>query len=101
MYFCFYADVISLTRLFTFQKEVTKGEDMEYNLYNRVKNAEYKRQKEEQALRRLHNELEEIKRQNSASIKSQLAEAAQKEDELKQKLTKVHAQLAKVRQLKD
>ena len=79
-----------------FQKEVSKGEEVEYNLYNKVKNSEYKRQQQEQSLRRLHNDIHEVKRENAAVIKIQMLEAAQQEEEMKQKLSKEQAMLAKV-----
>ena len=75
---------------------VSKGEDTEQNLYAKVRNAEYARQKQEQNVRRLHQQLQEIKRRNAAVVKKELAAVNKQEQELEQQLYREKAELDKV-----
>ncbi|KAK2189689.1 hypothetical protein NP493_99g01034 [Ridgeia piscesae] len=79
-----------------FQKMVGKGEDQEYNLHNRVKNAEYARQKQEQRVRKLNQQLMELKRKNAVKIKNEMTEVERSEKELEQQLLREQAELTKV-----
>ncbi|XP_033742721.1 trichohyalin-like isoform X2 [Pecten maximus] len=78
-----------------FQKMVTKGDDLEQNLYNKVRNAEYTRQKQEQAVRRLQQTLADVKRKNSIKIRQELSERQREEKELQEKLIREKAELDK------
>ncbi|XP_067672325.1 trichohyalin-like [Haliotis asinina] len=78
-----------------FQKMVVKGEDTEQNLYQKVRNAEYARQKQEQTVRRIHNDLQETKRINAIKLKKEIAERHQQEQELEHKLIREKAELDK------
>ncbi|XP_052790605.1 myosin-11-like isoform X1 [Mya arenaria] len=78
-----------------FQKMVTKGEEQEQHLYGKVRNAEYSRQKQDQAVRRLQQQLAEVKRRNAAIVKQTLAERNQEEVELEQALIREKAELDK------
>ena len=75
---------------------VGKGEDQEYNLHNRVKNAEYARQKQEQRVRKLNQQLMELKRKNAVKIKNEMTEVERSEKELEQQLIREQAELTKV-----
>ncbi|ELU18781.1 hypothetical protein CAPTEDRAFT_229333 [Capitella teleta] len=79
-----------------FSKEVTKGEEAEYALYNKVKNAEYARQKQEQSVRRLSNKLLEMKRVNAVKIKEEMTERTKEEQEMHQRLQREQAMLNKM-----
>ncbi|XP_052790622.1 E3 ubiquitin-protein ligase BRE1A-like isoform X3 [Mya arenaria] len=79
-----------------FQKMVTKGEEQEQHLYGKVRNAEYSRQKQDQAVRRLQQQLAEVKRRNAAIVKQTLAERNQEEVELEQALIREKAELDKM-----
>ncbi|XP_052240434.1 trichohyalin-like isoform X2 [Dreissena polymorpha] len=79
-----------------FQKMVSKGEEQEQMLYGKVRNAEYGRQKQEQAVRRLQQQLAEVKRRNAAIVKQTLAERNQEEVELEQALIREKAELDKM-----
>lgn len=79
-----------------FQKMVTKGEDYEQNLYSRVRNAEYNRQKQEQSVRRLQQQLNELRKKNAATMTKDIAEKHRQEVELEQLLVKEKAELDKV-----
>ena len=59
---------------FGFRNWCRKGEQQEYQLYNQVKNSEYKRQKQEQGVRRLQNKLLEMRREHAAKLQSEMAE---------------------------
>ncbi|XP_060559661.1 trichohyalin-like isoform X3 [Ruditapes philippinarum] len=78
-----------------FQKMVAKGEDYEQNLYSKVRNAEYTRQKQEQSVRRIQQQLNEVKRKNAAIVTKELAERNKQEVELEQLLYKEKAELDK------
>ncbi|XP_052069048.1 trichohyalin-like [Mytilus californianus] len=78
-----------------FKKMVTKGEDQEKNLYNQVRNSEYARQKQEQNVRRLQQQLAEIKRKNSIKIREELSERQRLEREIEQTYIREKAELDK------
>lgn len=78
-----------------FQKMVAKGEDYEQNLYSKVRNAEYNRQKQEQSVRRLQQQLSELRKKNAATVTKEIAERHQQEVELEQLLVKEKAELDK------
>ena len=75
---------------------VAKGEDHEQNLYSKVRNAEYTRQKQEQSVRRIQQQLHEVRRKNAAIVTKELAERNRQETELEQLLYKEKAELDKV-----
>ena len=72
------------------------GEEQEYVLYNKVKNAEYSRQKQEQSVRKLHGKLLERKRENAEKLKKEMLGATREEQELSYKIERERADLAKV-----
>jgi hypothetical protein len=76
---------------------VTKGEDQEKNLYNKVRNSEYARQKQDQNVRRLQQQLADVKRKNSIKIRQELSERQRLEKEIEQSLIREKAELDKVR----
>ncbi|XP_064594528.1 calponin homology domain-containing protein DDB_G0272472-like [Liolophura sinensis] len=78
-----------------FQKMVSKGEETEQNLYNKVRNAEYARQKQEQTIKHLQLALQEIKRENAEKIKKELADSFRHEKECEEKLLREKAELDK------
>ncbi|CAC5398617.1 unnamed protein product [Mytilus coruscus] len=78
-----------------FKKMVTKGEDQEKNLYNQVRNSEYARQKQEQNVRRLQQQLAELKRKNSIKIREELSERQRLEREIEQTYIREKAELDK------
>ena len=75
---------------------VHRAEEREHNLFSRVRNAEYARQKQEQSVRKAQQELYEVKRQNAQKIKEEMSQLTKQEQELEQKLIREQAQLAKV-----
>ncbi|KAK3090170.1 hypothetical protein FSP39_009693 [Pinctada imbricata] len=79
-----------------FQKMVSKGDDLEKNLYNTVRSSEYSRQKQEQIVRRTQQKLAEMKRKNAIAVKETLAETFRDEKELEQKLYREKAELDKI-----
>lgn len=76
---------------------VTKGDEMEHSLYNKMRNAEYARQKQEQTVRRMQQQLAELKRKNAVRVKNELAQTHKEEKELEQTLIREKAELDKVR----
>ena len=76
---------------------VMKGEEKEHSLYNKVRNAEYARQKQEQTVRRLQNKLNEVHKSNSEKLKNEMAELNKQEMSLQHNLIREQAQLDKVR----
>ncbi|XP_071130925.1 uncharacterized protein LOC143044628 isoform X2 [Mytilus galloprovincialis] len=78
-----------------FKKMVNKGEDQEKNLYNQVRNSEYARQKQEQSVRRIQQQLAEIKRKNSIKIREELSERQRVEREIEQAFIREKAELDK------
>ena len=77
------------------------GEEQEYSLYNRVKNAEYSRQKREQAVRKTQTKLLERRREHANELKSKMLEMTKEERELEQALERQRAELAKVSESSD
>lgn len=73
------------------------GEEQEYALYNRVKNAEYARQKREQAVRKTQGKLLERRRDHAQKLKQEMIEMTKEERELEYQLERQKAELAKVR----
>ena len=80
---------------------VMKGEDQEQTLYAKVRNAEYSRQQQEQNVRRVQLQLQELKRKNAAAVTQELASVNAKEMELEQQLIREKAELDKVRGCKE
>jgi hypothetical protein len=76
---------------------VTKGDETEHSLYNKMRNAEYARQKQEQTVRRMQQQLADLKRKNAIRVKTELAETHREEKELEQSLIREKAELDKVR----
>jgi len=79
-----------------FQKSMSKSEERELVLYNKVRNAEYARQKQEQIVKRLQSKLNDVKKLNAHKIKQEMTELSRKETELANSLQKEAAALAKV-----
>ena len=78
------------------QKVVQMGEEQEYSLYNRVKNAEYARQKREAAVRKTQTKLLDKRREHAQKLKSEMLEMTREERDLEQQLERQRAELAKV-----
>ena len=78
---------------------VNKGDDLEQSLYNKVRNAEYARQQQEQSVRRTQQALAETKRLNNLKLTQEIAERHRQEKELEQSLLKEKAELDKVSQV--
>ncbi|XP_071952628.1 uncharacterized protein [Antedon mediterranea] len=76
-------------------KEVNKLEEMEHDLFNKVRNAEYTRKQREQMCKRLKGKLLELRRKNAETVKRQMLECLEKEKELEQKLLREQAELDK------
>ena len=76
---------------------VSKGDDMEHSLYNKMRNAEYARQKQEQTVRRMQQQLAELKRKNAVRVKNELAQTHKEEKDLEQALIREKAELDKVK----
>ena len=72
------------------------GEEQEYSLYNRVKNAEYARQKREAAVRKTQTKLLDKRREHAQKLKSEMLEMTREESDLEQQLERQRAELAKV-----
>lgn len=72
------------------------GEEQEYSLYNRVKNAEYARQKREAAVRKTQTKLLDKRREHAQKLKSEMLEMTREERDLEQQLERQRAELAKV-----
>lgn len=94
---CFYLFDDGCLYVVGFQKMVSKGEETEQNLYNKVRNAEYARQKQEQTIKHLQLDLQEIKRKNAEKIKQELADSFRHEKECEEKILREKAELDKVR----
>lgn len=75
---------------------VTKGEEEENRLYNKVREAEYARQKQEQSVKRVQTKYQQTKNNNSQEMKKQLTEFIKKEKEFEQKIVREQAMLDKV-----
>ena len=77
---------------------VSKGEEQEQNLYGKVRNAEYSRQKQEQSVRRLQQQLNQVKKKNASTVKQEMSNRNKQEMELEQLLVREKAELDKVGQ---
>ncbi|XP_074647251.1 uncharacterized protein LOC141903151 [Tubulanus polymorphus] len=79
-----------------FQKTVKKDEDVEHDLFNKVRNTEYNRQKQEQVVRHLQSQLASLKRENALKLKQEMIERSNNEKDIHQKLQREQAELAKM-----
>ncbi|KAK3760560.1 hypothetical protein RRG08_022843 [Elysia crispata] len=79
-----------------FQKMVTKGEEVEQELYANVRSSEYARQKQDQEVRRTQQTLAELRRINAIKMKEDMVERKRQEEMLQQKLIREKAELDKV-----
>lgn len=79
-----------------FQKMVVKGEEEENRLYNKVREAEYARQKQEQNVKRLQAKTQATKTKHSQEMKRQLTEMLKIEKESEQKVQREQGVLDKV-----
>lgn len=82
--------------LFLLQKMVTKGEEEENRLYNKVRETEYARQNQEQAVKRVQTKFQQTRSKNSQDMKKQLTEVIKVEKEYEQKIVREQALLDKV-----
>ena len=78
------------------QKMVVKGEEEENRLYNKVREAEYARQKQEQNVKRLQAKAQATKNKHSQEMKRQLTEMIKVEKENEQKVLREQAILDRV-----
>lgn len=78
------------------QKSVSKLEETEHALYNRVRAAEMQRRKQEQLVQRLDTELDATRRENARKLKEATVQCSKKEKELELKLLREQAELAKL-----
>lgn len=62
-----------------------------------MRNAEYARQKQEQTVRRMQQQLAELKRKNAVRVKNELAQTHKEEKDLEQALIREKAELDKVK----
>ncbi|XP_071829681.1 uncharacterized protein [Apostichopus japonicus] len=76
-------------------KAVTKQEEIEYNLSNRVRDAELSRKQREQSCKRLMNKLLEMRRTNAAKLKKEMVEMSQQEKALEQRVLREQSYLFK------
>ncbi|GFR77053.1 myosin-11-like, partial [Elysia marginata] len=76
-------------------KMVSKGEEMEQELYANVRSSEYARQKQDQEVRRTQQTLAELKRVNAIKMKEDMVERKRQEEMLQQKLIRDKAELDK------
>ncbi|XP_031559018.1 splicing regulatory glutamine/lysine-rich protein 1-like [Actinia tenebrosa] len=78
------------------QKIVSKLEESEHALYNRLRAAEMQRRKQEQVVTRMMNDLGSLKRENAKKIKDAMVQCQKKEVEIEQKLLRERAELDKL-----
>ena len=78
---------------------VTKGEEVEQELYANVRSSEYARQKQDQEVRRTQQTLAELRRINAIKMKEDMVERKRQEEMLQQKLIREKAELDKVSQM--
>ncbi|XP_033125100.1 trichohyalin-like [Anneissia japonica] len=76
-------------------KEVNKLEEVEHDLFNRVRNAEYTRKQREQMCKRLKGKLLDLRRKNAETLKRQMLQCLEQEKEVEQKLLREQAELDK------
>lgn len=79
-----------------FQKVVQKDDEVEQDLYKSVKEAEFLRRKQDNDLKKMQEQLIEMKKQNAAQIKELIAKASAEEQEYQQKILKEKSKLDKV-----
>ena len=79
------------------QKMLDKNEEVEHNLRQSVKEAEYQRRKKEQEVQRLKDELIRKKRDDAKKIHDAIARAEQEEKSLERHLFKEKSKLDEVR----
>ncbi|XP_067949638.1 calponin homology domain-containing protein DDB_G0272472-like [Watersipora subatra] len=79
-----------------FQRMVVKGEEEETRLYNKVREAEYARQKQEQQVKRLQLKQQQIKNKNSQEMKKRLTTIVSMEKEQEQKILREQGVLDKL-----
>ncbi|PIK37796.1 putative RNA-binding protein 25 [Apostichopus japonicus] len=84
-----------LLRFTVHPKAVTKQEEIEYNLSNRVRDAELSRKQREQSCKRLMNKLLEMRRTNAAKLKKEMVEMSQQEKALEQRVLREQSYLFK------
>ncbi|XP_071507670.1 uncharacterized protein [Diadema antillarum] len=77
------------------QRTVSKLEEIEHNLSNRVRDSELSRKQKEQSVRRLNQKLADMKRHHQQLLKQQMIECTNKERELEQALLREQSYLAK------
>ena len=75
---------------------VTKDEEKEQALFNRVRESEYARQKKDQEVRHLQQKLQSVRAQNKERLKQETMKVNKTEDELEQILQREKAELDKV-----
>lgn len=75
---------------------VAKGEEEEHKLFSKVKESEYARQKQEQAVKRLQQKYSQTKTRHSQEMKKRLTDMVKVEKDLEQKMLREQAQLDKV-----
>ena len=78
------------------QKSVSKLEETEHDLSNKVRAAEYTRKQKEQSCKRMSNQLGELKRKNQQKMKQIMLECLQGEREMEQKILREQSELYKV-----
>ncbi|XP_048590371.1 trichohyalin isoform X2 [Nematostella vectensis] len=78
------------------QKIVSKLEESEHALYNRVRAAEMQRRKQEQIVTRLSTDFDMLRRDNARKIKETAVQCHKKEVEIEQKLLREKAELNKL-----
>ncbi|KAJ8022899.1 hypothetical protein HOLleu_37924 [Holothuria leucospilota] len=76
-------------------RAVNKLEEIEYNLSNRVRDAELTRKQREQQCKRLMNKLGEMRRRHAAKLKKEMVEMNQLEKDLEQKILREQSYLFK------
>ncbi|XP_076458862.1 uncharacterized protein LOC143292457 isoform X1 [Babylonia areolata] len=79
-----------------FTKMVTKNEEREQSLYGSVRESEYARQKKDQEVRRLQQQLLAVRARNQERLKQEQIKVSQNEKELEQLLLKEKAELGKL-----
>ncbi|CAH1246379.1 LAMA2 [Branchiostoma lanceolatum] len=78
-----------------FKRAVGKAQQQEHSMYEKVRQSEYSRTKQEQTVKKMNEQLQRLRKKNSSTIREQMAESLQKEKELEYKLQREKAQLTK------
>jgi hypothetical protein len=79
-----------------FQKLVQKDDELEQDLYKSVKEAEFQRRKKDTELKKLNEQLIELRKKNATQIKELIAKAYADEQEFEQKIRREKAIVEKV-----